>query len=704
MRLSSTNLRFGDLITVPEYETLAREFAAGKDAALVGEAGGCAVYLLTESCHLRHGESCWVMEANKLWRACVKKAKARRRSSVQRRWSTDSSFLAEELHKCARRLFLHRLTHGGEVKPLGNPGGVVGTYRVVMEVTESGEPKELSPKSLLESPHLGFRFGEEEVGEAFEDAIDAERMLLSASVSPQWLDSGTFGVAEHKDLTQMSRPCKPEEVSLIPQISRDIECHKVSEPSESSTTEQLLEITELQDELRRLKQQLSKQAQLANAHEAEIRRLRESKYELLKMTSNAEAKQIQILWRRTRRAKVAVVVRGARMDTAAITVQASFRRAHSLRTYEIIRRRRLEIATRAVYAVQRLGRHVSAKCAAAVARHAAAVRLQALARGAAMTRGTRLKRAALTARKLRCDLDTANTAAIILSERLSLARAAHAIDRIDLRDLTETAFDLAGLAANGAVAAAECGDFTPAAFALQTNVRGVVLPTLVKIRSLAWHCPDARNVMIAQGMVSSLNYVLCYTPIATHASAAAEILSHLARCDADRLVNTGAIAALVHCMFGPHARLPNFKDHASDALVELQKIPNFITAFRHAFADAGVTISEADANRISKGGLDHDLLEKIALKPKDHPPIMPICASPSVAPNKKRPNFCIKTAIASMKLNPTFPLAESLLKSREQTLPDTLNETPIKKRNRPRRRRAQQHTKPSKSTTLDAMT
>ena len=111
---SAMALDFGDLVTVDAAVALANEFARTKDEALVREAGGCAIYLFTESCHAHHGASCWAMEANKLWRACVKKAKARRRSSANRGGCGDESFLAEELRKAA-----HRLVPPGSFGPAG---------------------------------------------------------------------------------------------------------------------------------------------------------------------------------------------------------------------------------------------------------------------------------------------------------------------------------------------------------------------------------------------------------------------------------------------------------------------------------------------------------------------------------------------------------------------------------------------------------
>ena len=131
-------------MTIDKYVALANEFAGSKDDALVGEAGGCAIYLFAESCHLHHGDSFWVMEANKLWRACVKKAKARRRSSAQRGGCGDESFLAEELRKAAHRLVPPDVFGGGRTSansrlraPLARTGATAAA--AAMRPTTNGQ-------------------------------------------------------------------------------------------------------------------------------------------------------------------------------------------------------------------------------------------------------------------------------------------------------------------------------------------------------------------------------------------------------------------------------------------------------------------------------------------------------------------------------------------------------------------------------------
>ena len=87
-----------------EYERLALRFAASKDGALAQEAGSCAMRHLVESCYLRRGAKFWGMEANKLWRTCTKKMRARQKSLVRRGNSALGTLLTRAIYKCARRL------------------------------------------------------------------------------------------------------------------------------------------------------------------------------------------------------------------------------------------------------------------------------------------------------------------------------------------------------------------------------------------------------------------------------------------------------------------------------------------------------------------------------------------------------------------------------------------------------------------------
>ena len=662
-------LDFGDMLTIDKYVALANEFAGSKDDALVGEAGGCAIYLFAESCHLHHGDSFWVMEANKLWRACVKKAKARRRSSAQRGGCGDESFLAEELRKAAHRLVPPDVFGGGraEVDITSGFGGLDRELAPVVCIPApcAVEDAPLSPLSasprrfarpppsfelaVLGTPEVedfeNFSEGaQEEVGALRGPRRDGGGGGSAAAASaggasearpPTFEDLRSLGAEERKESTLLLSEeilseedvlwPKAEEASVVSTMSREDLYHKVSEPSESSQLEATPEVTELQGELRRLKAQLSKQAMISHAHEAEIRRLRAAKYELARKTSNAEATRVQAAWRRAALAKraSAAVRRERALVSAVVLVQARARGCAAAReTRAAAAARRDRAAGRVARAVRR-----------GATRARAAVVVQAAVRGATATRGPRLRRLARETRRLADALEQSWRSARGLNDALQLERAAHAIDLHEAEDLTMTACELAGLAANGACAAADAGRFGPAVDALRCGVRGVVVPV---IAALARRCcrDDGDDVtlrhaaardLVAAGVPNALLQLIdagestddARRPRGNHTprsdgslgeavpAAAAELLADLADADAAALATaapTAHVALLSTVLDGPGPATEEAAGRALAALLAVGDPGPLHDAVRRSRRRRG--LDAADRMKLLTAGLD----------------------------------------------------------------------------------------------------
>mmetsp|Transcript_22950 Transcript_22950/g.70991 ORF Transcript_22950/g.70991 Transcript_22950/m.70991 type:complete len:347 (+) Transcript_22950:247-1287(+) len=338
-------MHFGALDTSIELENLARSFVKSKDGDLAAEAGGCAIYLLAESCYLRYGDERWKMEANKLWRSCAKKAKARR-NVAQSRLMPDDFFFAKEICKRAQRLV-------------------------------PGPPSCQRLAAVLSSTAHGQT---------------ACKMLVGDG----------------------ERGCEDNQ-----------EQHKVSEPSECSQPEAEVEVMELRGELRRLKQQLSRQARHATAREVEIQKLRKSKHKLLKMTCKAEAHKIQALWRRAiARSTLAPLKTQALREAAATILQANYRCRRVARHYEAVSWNRI---LRAARAIQSLSSYSQMRNRACAKRQIAATRLQAILRGAVKTRVRRLKHARVVDKNHLVVLAASDATINTLNEELNLLHALYAV-------------------------------------------------------------------------------------------------------------------------------------------------------------------------------------------------------------------------------------------------------------------------------------
>jgi ribosomal protein L29 len=224
---------------------LVREFAANKATPLIAEAGECAVHLLTEGCYLRYGENHWRMEANKLWRACIKKAKAKNRTLSRRGVPRNESILAKEMYKCAQRL---------RRDPLGH---------------HAVPQKRCACAALIQDGWMG--------------GCKLIQKLAYLVQSPPWLrihrqEGG--GSRDNPPACLDPKDCFEGNKSSSSAVLKEVEWHKVSEPSERSQLEIDTEILELRRELCRMRQQLSRQAQLTNACELELGKLRECKCDI----------------------------------------------------------------------------------------------------------------------------------------------------------------------------------------------------------------------------------------------------------------------------------------------------------------------------------------------------------------------------------------------------------------------------------------
>mmetsp|Transcript_36580 Transcript_36580/g.113178 ORF Transcript_36580/g.113178 Transcript_36580/m.113178 type:complete len:387 (-) Transcript_36580:195-1355(-) len=379
------------MLNLKEYNRLANAFGQGKDQSLVYEAGGKAIYLLAVNCHLRYGKTWWIMEANKIWRTCVKKkARARRRNLLRRGGLASGTYLSGELCKCARRLVPEKF----------------GRVTVVLPKFSAEEPGWGSVAQTFQACRVGFQ-----------KVLPPGLSLAPQKVlPPNWLSQ-----RDHQEIESES-------------VLSHLEWHKISEPSETSQIDSAPELRELQGELRRLKKQLSKQAQRANAHEAEIRKLRESKYQLLKMTSNQEACKIQTLWRSSIAQSDCFTTLGQEADKpasrlcggAATIIQAMWRCVRTRRRFQAVIENR---ALRAARTLQSLGQRRAHRCAM---QQFAAVRVQALLRCAAQTRVRRLKRARANIIRLKTALAASDTTIINLHESLNSLHALHSITTCQL--------------------------------------------------------------------------------------------------------------------------------------------------------------------------------------------------------------------------------------------------------------------------------
>mmetsp|Transcript_22949 Transcript_22949/g.70990 ORF Transcript_22949/g.70990 Transcript_22949/m.70990 type:complete len:382 (+) Transcript_22949:247-1392(+) len=373
-------MHFGALDTSIELENLARSFVKSKDGDLAAEAGGCAIYLLAESCYLRYGDERWKMEANKLWRSCAKKAKARR-NVAQSRLMPDDFFFAKEICKRAQRLV-------------------------------PGPPSCQRLAAVLSSTAHGQTACKMLVG-------DGERGCEDNQEQPT--HSPTQMVSLHETSSSKSQQASDYEEFAI----SSLEWHKVSEPSECSQPEAEVEVMELRGELRRLKQQLSRQARHATAREVEIQKLRKSKHKLLKMTCKAEAHKIQALWRRAiARSTLAPLKTQALREAAATILQANYRCRRVARHYEAVSWNRI---LRAARAIQSLSSYSQMRNRACAKRQIAATRLQAILRGAVKTRVRRLKHARVVDKNHLVVLAASDATINTLNEELNLLHALYAV-------------------------------------------------------------------------------------------------------------------------------------------------------------------------------------------------------------------------------------------------------------------------------------
>lgn len=567
----------------PEYERLALNFAASKDDALAEEAGNCAMRHLAESCYLRHGDTFWVMEANKLWRTCTKKMRARQKSLVRRGNAALGTLLTREIYKCARRLAPERpLRREVTLRTVGDPGWgcLAQIFHACRSVADQHNPcwtgaGSSQDKNIKPSPVPT-------INNTARDDLNHHGNAQKHGKQGQVFDFGMENNMPEAELLEK-------------------EWHKVSEPSESVQLE-------LQSESTCLKLQPSQQALLTNAHEAGIRIFREAKHQPFGNTPSVEICKLQSLWRATiaRHICGAALKDKCSLRVAMSVTQTKYLHEHTTR-YQTIS---LDRDFRAIWTLQQLRRHRKAR-ELSRSQVAAALCPQITLWGASRTKASQLMRARKMDGNLQAALAASDTTIIRMQDELNLLHATHTHALDEVYNLVRATHSLSEIIVNGATFAATAYNFTPARDALKSNEPNVVLPILRKLKVLSKRHIGCCLKMIQVGMPLALVRLLGQADDAC-ALLSFAILENLAKWQISAIADTGVIIALTRTLV--LSVTPEVKDQAARTLALFQPTEYFESGVRGAISNTNTCILIEDKLSLKRAGIHDVFLAKFGLK------------------------------------------------------------------------------------------
>lgn len=566
-----------------EYERLALRFAASKDGALAQEAGSCAMRHLVESCYLRHGDKFWGMEANKLWRTCTKKMRARQKSLVRRGNSALGTLLTREIYKCARRLAPERpLRREVGLRTVGDPGWgcLAQIFHACRSAAEQHNPcwtgaGSSQDENIKKPGPVPTRYN------TSRDDLSHHGNAQNYRKQGQVFD---FGMED-------SRPV----VELL-----EKEWHKVSEPSESVQLE-------LQSESKCVELQPSQQALLTNAHEVGIRRFREAKYQPFKITPSGEICKLQSLWRATiaRHMCSAALKDRCSLRVAITATQTKFLYEYTTKCCQTTSLSNF----RATRTLQQLRRDKKAReLKSPRCQVTATLCPQISLGGATRTKASRLMRARKTDGNLRAALAASDTTIIRMQDELNLLHATHTVVLDEVHNLVKATRSLSAIIANGAIFSATAYNFTPARDALKSNEPNVALPILRKLKVLSERHIGCCLKMVQVGMPFALVRLLGQADDA-RALLSFEILENLAKWQISAIADTGVVIALTRTLL--LSVTPEVKDQAARTLALFQPTEYFQSGFRCAISNTNTGILLVDKLFLKRAGIHEAFLAKI---------------------------------------------------------------------------------------------